>query len=142
MNYYFCDVCHYCFEAESLPDSCPDCGKTDYQNRPAIRSAAEKEVQDLLRARDEMGINQLTAFCVSTGGAILFLSQTTSLSLRHLLFNLFRHVNQAKSVEYPINVGHTPDIPQRLGSVHYLSDFTDIVIRQPHGTPSKALAFL
>lgn len=68
MNYYFCDVCHYCFEAESLPDSCPDCGKTDYQNRPAIRSAAEKEVQDLLRARDEMGINQLTAFCVSTGG--------------------------------------------------------------------------
>lgn len=49
----FCDVCHYCFEAESLPDSCPDCGKTDYQNRPAIRPATEKEVQDLLRARDE-----------------------------------------------------------------------------------------
>lgn len=72
MNYYFCDVCHYCFEAESLPDSCPDCGKTDYQNRPAIRSAAEKEVQDLLRARDEMGINQLTAFCVSTGGQFYF----------------------------------------------------------------------
>ena len=39
MNYYFCDVCHY--------------GKTDYQNRPAIRPATEKEVQDLLRARDE-----------------------------------------------------------------------------------------
>ena len=36
VNYYFCDVCHYCFEAESLPDRCPDCGKTDYQNRPAI----------------------------------------------------------------------------------------------------------
>ena len=53
MTYYFCDVCHYCFEAESLPDRCPDCGKTDYQNRPAIRPAAEKEVQDLLRARDE-----------------------------------------------------------------------------------------
>lgn len=33
-------------------------------------------------------------------------------------------------------------IPKRLGSVHYLSDFTDIVIRQRHGTPSKALAFL
>ena len=80
---------------------------------------------------------------VSTG-AILFLSQTipTSLSLRHLLFNLFRYINQAKSVEYPINVGHTPDIPQRLGSVHYLSDFTDIVIHQQHGTPSKALAAL
>ena len=80
---------------------------------------------------------------VSTG-AILFLSQTipTSLSLRHLLFNLFRYINQAKSVEYPINVGHTPDIPQRLGSVYYLSDFTDIVIHQQHGTPSKALAAL
>ena len=47
VNYYFCDVCHYCFEAESLP------GKTGYQNRPAIRPATEKEVQDLLRARDE-----------------------------------------------------------------------------------------
>ena len=53
VNYYFCDVCHYCFEAESLPDRCPDCGKTVYQNRPAIRLATEKEVQDLLRARDE-----------------------------------------------------------------------------------------
>ena len=91
-----------------------------------------------------MGISQLTAFCGIHGGQFLFLSQTipTFLSLRHLLFNLFRHVNQAKSVEYPINVGHTPDIPQRLGSVHYLSDFIDIVIRQQHGTPSKALAFL
>ena len=47
LNYYFCDVCHYCFEAESLPDRCPDCGKTVYQNRPAIRQATEKEVQDL-----------------------------------------------------------------------------------------------
>ncbi|WP_462403202.1 hypothetical protein [Gemmiger formicilis] len=53
MNYYFCDACHYCFEAESLHERCPDCGKTDYQNRPAIRPATEKEVQDLLRARDE-----------------------------------------------------------------------------------------
>ena len=53
VNYYFCDVCHYCFEAESLPDRCPDCGKTVYQNRPAIRLATEKEMQDLLRARDE-----------------------------------------------------------------------------------------
>ncbi len=53
VNYYFCDVCHYCFEAESLPDRCPDCGKTVYQNRPAICLATEKEVQDLLRARDE-----------------------------------------------------------------------------------------
>ena len=91
-----------------------------------------------------MGISQLTAFCGIHGGQFLFLSQTIpmSLSFRHLLFNLFRHVNQAKSVEHPINVGHTLDIPQRLGSVHYLSDFTDIVIRQRHGTPSKALAVL
>ena len=53
MNYYFCDASHYCFEAESLPDRCPDCSKTVYQNRPAVRSASEKEVLDLLRARDE-----------------------------------------------------------------------------------------
>lgn len=53
VNYYFCDVCHYCFEAESLPGRCPDCGKTVYQNRPAIRLATEKEVQNLLRARDK-----------------------------------------------------------------------------------------
>ena len=64
------------------------------------------------------------------------------LSLRHLLLNLVWHVDQAKAVEQPIDVRHTPDISQRLGSVHYLSDFTDIVIRQHHRTPSKALAFL
>lgn len=64
------------------------------------------------------------------------------LSPRHLLLDLFRHINQAKSVEHSINVRHTPDVSQRLGSVHYLSDFTDIVIRQQHGTPSKALATL
>ena len=64
------------------------------------------------------------------------------LSLRHLLLNLVQHIDQAKSVEQPIDIRHTPDISQRLGSVHYLSDFTDIVIRQRHGTPSKALAVL
>ena len=53
VNYYFCDVCHYCFEAESLPDRCPDCGKVKFQERAAIRPATEKEVQDLLRARAE-----------------------------------------------------------------------------------------
>ena len=36
MTYYFCDVCHYCFEAESLPDRCPDCGKTKYKDHPAV----------------------------------------------------------------------------------------------------------
>ena len=60
----------------------------------------------------------------------------------HLRLGFLRHVDQAKAVEQPIDIRHTPDISQRLGSVHYLSDFTDIVIRQPHGTPSKALAFL
>lgn len=53
MTYYFCDVCHYCFEAESLPDRCPDCGKTKYKDHPAVRLATENEIQDLLRARSE-----------------------------------------------------------------------------------------
>ena len=43
----------YCFEAESLPDRCPACGKAVYQSRPAIRPAIEKEVRNLLRTRDE-----------------------------------------------------------------------------------------
>ena len=64
------------------------------------------------------------------------------LSLRHLLFNLVWHVDQAKSVEQPIDIRHAPDISQCLGSVHYLSDFTDFVVRQHHGTPRKALAVL
>ena len=64
------------------------------------------------------------------------------LSLRHLLLNLVQHIDQAKSVEQPIDIRHTPDISQRLGSVHYLSDFTDIVIRQHHRTSSKTLAAL
>lgn len=53
VNYYFCDVCHYCFEAESLPDRCPDCGKVVFQERAAVRPATKKEIQDLLRARAE-----------------------------------------------------------------------------------------
>ena len=53
MNYYFCDVCHYCFEAESLPDQYPDCGKVKFQERAPVRAAMEKEIQDLLRARAE-----------------------------------------------------------------------------------------
>ena len=62
--------------------------------------------------------------------------------LRHLLFSLVWHVDQTKAVEQPIDIRHTPDISQRLGSVHYLSDFTDIVIRQHHGAPRKTLAVL
>ncbi|RHR45541.1 hypothetical protein DWX10_28040 [Clostridium sp. AF18-27] len=51
MNFYYCAACHYCFEAESLPDRCPDCGKIQWRENPAVRSATEKEVADLLRAR-------------------------------------------------------------------------------------------
>lgn len=81
---------------------------------------------------------------VSTEGSFISVTNytPTPLSLRHLLLNLFWHVDQTKSVEHPIDIRHTTDISQRLGSVHYLSDFTDIVICQHHGTPSKALAAL
>lgn len=53
MTFYFCDACHYCFEAESLPDRCPDCGKTQWCEHPAVRPATENEIADLLRARAE-----------------------------------------------------------------------------------------
>lgn len=53
VNYYFFDVCHYCFEAESLPGRCPDCGKTEYKGHSSVRLTTEKEVQNLLWARDE-----------------------------------------------------------------------------------------
>ena len=71
-------------------------------------------------------------------------AQVTTVSVPSLPFflNLVWHIDQAKAAEQPIDVRHTPDISQRLGSVHYLSDFTDIVIRQHHGTPSKALTAL
>lgn len=53
LNFYYCDACHYCFEAESLPDRCPDCGKTQWGENSAVRLATEKEVTDLFRARAE-----------------------------------------------------------------------------------------
>ena len=89
-------------------------------------------------------MNKLTAFCGIHRGQFYFCHKLcpVSLSHRHLLLDLFRHINQAKSVEQSINVRHTPDISQSLGSVHYLSDFTDIVIRQHHRAPCKALAVL
>lgn len=60
-----------------------------------------------------MGISQLTAFCSIHGGQFISITNymPVPLSLLHLLLDLFRHVNQAKSIEQPINVGHTPDIP-------------------------------
>ena len=91
-----------------------------------------------------MGISQLTAFCGIHGGQSYFCHKLyhAFLSLRHLFFGLVWHIDQAKSVEHPINIRHTPDISQCLGSVHYLSDFSDIAIRQHHGAQSKALASL
>lgn len=50
-NMYYCNACHYCFEDTSLPDRCPDCGKTQWGGNPAVRPATEKEIGDLLRAR-------------------------------------------------------------------------------------------
>ena len=47
-----CDNCHYTFEAESLPLSCPDCGKEKINRRigdkiksaPAVRPATSDEI--------------------------------------------------------------------------------------------------
>lgn len=50
-NMYYCNACHYCFEDDSMPDRCPDCGKTVFHENPAVRLATNKEVADLLRAR-------------------------------------------------------------------------------------------
>ena len=50
---------------------------------------------------------------VHTEGIFIPVTNYTSvpLSLRRLLLNLFRHVDQTKAVEHPINIRHTPDIP-------------------------------
>ena len=53
MNYYYCDVCRYCFEAEKLPERCPDCGAELHHDKPAIRPATDAEVKELLRIRAE-----------------------------------------------------------------------------------------
>ena len=56
-----------------MPDRCPDCGKTQWCEHPAVRPATEKEVADLLRARAEdeaelnltaCGLHQATGFSV------------------------------------------------------------------------------
>ena len=49
MNYYFCDVCRYCFSTEELPDRCPDCGAQTYKEKPAVRLASKIEIAELLR---------------------------------------------------------------------------------------------
>jgi len=53
LNFYYCDACHYCFESQSLPDRCPDCGAVMYREKSAVRLASDEEIADLLRIRAE-----------------------------------------------------------------------------------------
>lgn len=53
MNYFYCDACHYCFEANTLPDRCPDCGAVTRNDKPAVRPAINNEIDELLRIRAE-----------------------------------------------------------------------------------------
>ena len=53
MNFYYCDACHYCFEAEKLPNRCPDCGSMEHNDRVAVRLASKNEIDELLRIRAE-----------------------------------------------------------------------------------------
>ncbi|MCD7771826.1 MAG: hypothetical protein LUH23_07040 [Oscillospiraceae bacterium] len=57
----YCDYCHYTFDSiachleDSIPESCPDCGKTHISaNNPAIRKATEKEAAEYRRIREEI----------------------------------------------------------------------------------------
>lgn len=60
--YYTCDACHYTFEAEMLPNSCPDCGKEEIGRRikdriikaPAVRKANEEEIEWYKNIQDEI----------------------------------------------------------------------------------------
>ena len=49
MNFYYCDACHYCFESDTLPDRCPDCGAVEHDDKKAVRPASNKEIDELLR---------------------------------------------------------------------------------------------
>lgn len=51
---FFCDCCHYTFSATSLPDRCPDCGKQIYNDKPAVRAATAKEVDEYVKIRKEL----------------------------------------------------------------------------------------
>ena len=53
MNYFYCDACHYCFEANTLPDRCPDCGAVTRIDMPAVRPSSNNEIDELLRIRAE-----------------------------------------------------------------------------------------
>ena len=64
MQLYTCDNCHYTFEAEELPNRCPDCGKTSINHKvcerimviPCVRPATESEVALYERAQKEIAI--------------------------------------------------------------------------------------
>ena len=71
-------------------------------------------------------------------------AQVTTVSVPSLPFflNLVWHVNQAKSVEHPIDVGHAPNITQRFRTVNYCSDLFYIAQRQQHRAPRQTFAVL
>lgn len=50
MNWH---ACHYCFESQSLPDRCPDCGAVMFGEKSAVRPATENEKTELLQIRAE-----------------------------------------------------------------------------------------
>ena len=47
------DNINYCFEANTLPDRCPDCGAVTRNDKPAVRPASNNEIDELLRIRAE-----------------------------------------------------------------------------------------
>ncbi len=56
-----CDYCHYTFDSavshlgDSIPESCPDCGKTHISAyTPAVRKATESEATEYRRIREEI----------------------------------------------------------------------------------------
>ncbi len=64
MQLYTCDNCHYTFEAEELPNRCPDCGKTSVNHKvyeriiaiPCIRQVTETELAIFERTQKEIAI--------------------------------------------------------------------------------------
>ena len=43
--FFTCNECKYTFEAEQIPEQCPDCGKI------AVRKATEKEIEEYKQYR-------------------------------------------------------------------------------------------
>lgn len=39
----------------------------------------------------------------------------------HLLLYFIRHIDQSEPIEHPVDVSHSPDIPQRFRAVYHLS---------------------